>query len=123
MSSQPEPNSRSGPETTTSAPAPSTKADVAFLRRKLAHPSITKPIGALKGIVEPYVIYGATQRIYEKCAAQADYTISEADRKSGKLELAEDGEEIGQAAGEGSNVWHTGKGYRIRVPQTVLAQK
>ncbi|KAL2129729.1 hypothetical protein VTI74DRAFT_7392 [Chaetomium olivicolor] len=50
-----------------------------------------------------YFIYKATETMYKACAAQADYTIEAADRKSGKLQTAEDGEEIGASNG---GPWH-----------------
>lgn len=53
-----------------------------------------------------YMVYGATEHMYKACSAQADYTITEADRKAGKIRQLEDGEEVGV----GSGMWHDGKG-------------
>ncbi|KAK4238154.1 thiolase-like protein [Achaetomium macrosporum] len=50
-----------------------------------------------------YYIYGAAERLYNACAAQADYTIDPKDRKAGKLQTTAEGEEIGVSKG-GS--WH-----------------
>lgn len=52
-----------------------------------------------------YMVYGATEHIYKTCAAQADYKITQADRKAGKVQLLPDGEEVGV----GSGMWHDGK--------------
>lgn len=52
-----------------------------------------------------YFIYKATETMYKACAAQADYTINAADRKSGKLQTTADGEEIGVSKG---GPWHDG---------------
>ncbi|KAH8880711.1 hypothetical protein GQ53DRAFT_669316 [Thozetella sp. PMI_491] len=54
-------------------------------------------------VAEPYRVYGMTSDIYDACASQADYTISEKARKDGTLEVMEDGEEIGT----GTTMWHT----------------
>ncbi|KAL2188860.1 thiolase-like protein [Thermothelomyces heterothallicus CBS 203.75] len=50
-----------------------------------------------------YFIYKATETHYKACAAQADYAIEPADRKSGKLRTTADGEEIGVSKG---GPWH-----------------
>ncbi|KAL2019661.1 hypothetical protein VTK56DRAFT_9280 [Thermocarpiscus australiensis] len=50
-----------------------------------------------------YYIYGATERMYKACAAQADYVIEAADRKAGRLTTTADGEEIGVSKG---GEWH-----------------
>ncbi|KAL2168171.1 hypothetical protein VTG60DRAFT_288 [Thermothelomyces hinnuleus] len=50
-----------------------------------------------------YFIYKATETHYKACAAQADYAIEPADRKSGKLRTTSDGEEIGVSKG---GPWH-----------------
>lgn len=52
-----------------------------------------------------YFIYKGTETLYKACAAQADYAIERADRKSGKLQTAADGEEIGVSKG---GPWHQG---------------
>jgi cytochrome b pre-mRNA-processing protein 3 len=60
---------------------------------------------SLGGTRSGYFIYGTTERMYKFAAAQADYTIDPADRKSGALQMAEDGEEIGTSKG---GPWHDG---------------
>ncbi|KAL2256646.1 hypothetical protein VTK26DRAFT_1359 [Humicola hyalothermophila] len=50
-----------------------------------------------------YYVYGATERMYKACAAQADYMIEAADRKAGTLKTSPDGEEIGSSKG---GPWH-----------------
>jgi hypothetical protein len=52
-----------------------------------------------------YYVFGATERIYKTCGAQADYRITEADRKEGKIRETEEGEEIGMGGG----MWHDGE--------------
>jgi cytochrome b pre-mRNA-processing protein 3 len=55
-----------------------------------------------------YYIYGAAERLYNACAAPADYTIDPKDRKAGKLQTTAEGEEIGVSKG-GS--WHNGTAH------------
>ncbi len=49
-------------------------------------------------------MYGATKQIVETCTQQADYRISEQDRKNGTIPTTADGEEIGTGGG----IWHDG---------------
>lgn len=49
-----------------------------------------------------YVIYGATEKLYEVCSKRATYTISQHLRKEDKIPLTKDGEEIGVGGG----IWH-----------------
>ncbi|KAI9791081.1 MAG: Protein cbp3, mitochondrial [Peltula sp. TS41687] len=37
------------------------------------------------GVTETYIAYGATQKLYKECAAQADYTIPEAADQKGEI--------------------------------------
>ncbi len=60
---------------------------------------------SLGGVKNSYFVYGSSERMFKLCAAQADYAIDAADRKSGKLELTADGEEIGVSKG---GPWHEG---------------
>jgi cytochrome b pre-mRNA-processing protein 3 len=60
-----------------------------------------------------YYIYKATEKLYEACAAQADYAIDPADRKAGKLQTTADGEEIGSSKG---GPWHEGTPLPLHSP-------
>lgn len=53
---------------------------------------------------QPYMVYGATKRIYDACSAQAAYTVPKESRTNGTLRRGEDGEEIGVGGG----IWHDG---------------
>ena len=52
-----------------------------------------------------YMVYGATEHMYKACSAQAAYTITQADRKAGKIQILEGGEEVGFGGG----MWHDGR--------------
>ena len=59
---------------------------------------------ALKRTIEPYGIFGATRRMYQKCTAQGAYKISEEARRNEDVPTTDDGEEIGS----GTTIWHSG---------------
>jgi cytochrome b pre-mRNA-processing protein 3 len=69
-------------------------------------PESVKKLGGLvlKSTSEPYQVHRATQAIYKACAAQANYTISETDKRNGTVLMTEEGEQIGT----GNTTWHTG---------------
>lgn len=46
-----------------------------------------------------YHVVAATEQIYRQCARGAEYGITEADRRDGKVKKTEEGEEIGVGAG------------------------
>ena len=60
-----------------------------------------------------YYVYGATEKLYKLCAAQADYTIDPVARKAGTLQTTADGEEIGTTKG---GPWHDGTLPSIQRP-------
>lgn len=68
--------------------------------------SLLKRLGSqlIASTSQPYQVHGATETIYKSCAAEAAYTISEADKRDGTVKKTEEGEEIGT----GSTTWHTG---------------
>lgn len=57
---------------------------------------------ALKRTIEPYGIFGATRRMYQKCTLQGAYKISEEARRNEDVPTTDDGEEIGS----GTTIWH-----------------
>ena len=57
-----------------------------------------------KSAVEPHLLYSVTHGIYETVSSQADYTITEEDRRNGTIKRLEGGEEVGT----GKGVWHDG---------------
>lgn len=70
-----------------------------------AKSALGKLQGVLAGTTSSYLIYGASEKIYKTCSAQAAYSISEQDRKDGKVTLGPDGEDVGVSGG---GVWHGG---------------
>ncbi|KAM0204545.1 hypothetical protein ACHAPQ_002158 [Fusarium lateritium] len=65
--------------------------------------SLLKGIG--KSMAEPYRVLGATEQLFKASSKAADYHITEEARKNDKVELAKDGEEIGESL-DPDNVWH-----------------
>jgi len=70
-----------------------------------AKSALGKLQGVLAGTTTTYLIYGASDKIYKACSAQAAYSISEQDRKDGKVTLGPDGEDVGVSGG---GMWHKG---------------
>ncbi len=75
------------------------------LRMRLFRPIAERMAKVAPGVAEPYQVWGQTKEMYNACARQADYDISENDRKEDKIKILEDGEELGT----GSTMWHSGK--------------
>ncbi len=75
------------------------------LRMRLFRPIAERMAKVAPGVAEPYQVWGQTKEMYNACARQADYVISENDRKEDKIKTLEDGEELGT----GSTMWHSGK--------------
>ncbi|KAK0711052.1 ubiquinol-cytochrome C chaperone-domain-containing protein [Lasiosphaeris hirsuta] len=61
-------------------------------------------LGALGGskMADTYMVYGATENLCKTFARQADYSISDKDRKAGDVIETAEGEEVGL----GSSIWH-----------------
>lgn len=60
-----------------------------------------------KGVLEPYRVIAATERLYKVCAAPANYHITPEERKGDMVRRLEDGEEVGSAEFK-RNPWHFG---------------
>lgn len=88
-----------------SSPAPEKKSLI---------PESIKTLGGLlvKSTSQPYVVHRATETMYKACAAQANYTISEKDKRDGTVKTAEDGEQIGT----GDSTWHNGMNPDLALP-------
>lgn len=73
------------------------------------HFSMTSRRSLLKGLgktmAEPYRVLGATEQLFKASSKAADYHITEKERKEDRVQLAEDGEEIGHSV-DPQNVWH-----------------
>ncbi|KAI1878186.1 uncharacterized protein JN550_000368 [Neoarthrinium moseri] len=68
---------------------------------------IPEPLRKLGGLLvsstsQPYQVHAATETIYKTCAREANYTISETDKRNGTVPKTEEGEEIGV----GNTTWH-----------------
>lgn len=75
-----------------------------------AKSALGKLQGALAGTTTSYLIYGASEKFYNMCSVQAAYSISEQDRKDGKVTLGPDGEDVGVSGG---GVWHNGMSHAL----------
>jgi hypothetical protein len=84
-------------------------------RQKEVKPEAKSVLGRLQGVLAgttaSYLIYGASEKIYKTCSAQAAYSISEQDRKDGKITLGPDGEDVGISRG---GIWHNGTSFPNR---------
>ncbi|KAL2164619.1 hypothetical protein VTH06DRAFT_3836 [Thermothelomyces fergusii] len=101
--------------TAAAAPAPPFEARPSRTARRALHTTARRETFNLKEMLlgrvrqslaaghSSYFIYRASESLYKACAAQADYAIEPADRKSGKLKTTADGEEIGASKG---GPWH-----------------
>lgn len=58
--------------------------------------------------METYTAYAVTEELYKECAAQADYSIPQAQDSDAEVPKTEDGEDLGVGMGW----WHTGELYR-----------
>ncbi len=82
------------------------------LRMRLFRPMAERMAKVAPGVAEPYRVWGQTKEMYNICASQADYAISEKDRKEDKIVTLEDGEEVGT----GESMWYSGE----RAPSFLL---
>ncbi|CAJ0553992.1 Ff.00g125040.m01.CDS01 [Fusarium sp. VM40] len=73
--------------------------------------SLLKGIG--KSMAEPYRVLGATEQLFKASSKAADYHITEEARKNDHVELAKDGEEVGESLYPDS-VWH----HTFKLPPT-----
>jgi cytochrome b pre-mRNA-processing protein 3 len=64
-------------------------------------------------MAEPYRVLGATEQLFKASSKAADYHITEEARKNDQVELAKDGEEVGESLHPDS-VWH----HSTLTPQT-----
>ncbi len=87
------------------------------LGRRLFRPLANKMQQIIPSVTEPYRVYGVTGEIYNACASQADYAISEKARKEGTLKTLEDGEEVGA----GDTMWHNGELYHTLLLHSSIA--
>ena len=56
------------------------------------------------GISLEYSVYGSSERMYELCAQQADYTIPQAQEKDGIIPRTDKDEDVGV----GNSWWYSG---------------
>lgn len=97
-------SSRGPPTATTPLPARRSLHTSVTSRQKEAKSAMGRLQGVLAGSTTSYLIYGASEKIYKTCSAQAAYSISEQERKDGKITLGPDGEDVGVGGG----IWHKG---------------
>ncbi|KAB5558585.1 ubiquinol-cytochrome C chaperone-domain-containing protein [Coniochaeta sp. 2T2.1] len=92
------------PRSVTSTPAARRSFHTSLsVREKEAKSIASRLQGALSGTTNAYLVYGASEKIYKTCSAEAAYSISEQDRKDGKITLGPDGEDVGISGG---GIWH-----------------
>lgn len=75
------------------------------VKKWMVQPVADRLKNTAKKTTHSYMVYGATEDMYKTCAAQADYKITQADRKAGKIRQLPDGEEVGFGGG----MWHDGR--------------
>ena len=51
------------------------------------------------GVTETYIAYGATEKLYRQCAAQADYSVPQAKERDTEIPKTPDGFEMGVGRG------------------------
>jgi hypothetical protein len=101
-------SNRTSSSTTTVPARRSLHTTVASRQKEIkseAKSALGKLQGVLAGTTTSYLIYGASEKMYKTCSAQANYSITEQDRKDGKITLGPDGEDVGISSG---GIWHKG---------------
>lgn len=72
----------------------------------LASSQLARAIASRSGTpAETYVAYGLTQKLFEACSTQAEYTIPQLNKKGGQVPKTDAGEDLG--VGEGW--WYKGQ--------------
>ncbi|PYH41887.1 uncharacterized protein BP01DRAFT_359980 [Aspergillus saccharolyticus JOP 1030-1] len=70
------------------------------LRSARASSQLARAIASRPGTsAETYVAYGLTQKLFEVCSSQADYTIPQLDKKGGQVPKTDAGEDLGVGQG------------------------
>ncbi|KAK3943025.1 ubiquinol-cytochrome C chaperone-domain-containing protein [Diplogelasinospora grovesii] len=72
------------------------------LQKMIFEPMAEKLATVARKTTQPYIVYGATERMYKTCAAQAEYNITKEARRAGQVKTTAEGEEIGVGGG----MWH-----------------
>lgn len=58
-----------------------------------------------KRVTQPYLVVGATERLFKICGEAADYRIPSEERKKDQVSKLDDGEEVGHSIAT-RQVWH-----------------
>ncbi|KAK4974791.1 hypothetical protein LTR28_009954, partial [Elasticomyces elasticus] len=93
---KPQPSETNSPFQAQPPPHPDQPSTNASAIQKLAQAVRHSNLG---GVTEPYVAYGATEKLIRQCASQADYDIPQVREKDGVVPKTGAGEDLGVGRG------------------------